>query len=527
MNGYSSYKAIAPSHGKRFLEIVLLPFSQFLNLVIGAFLPPFVIKYIGKESYGFVAMAVGLGSFTLLSQLSVPISCTRYISIANSRGRRDASPILSNALLLSLFSAIAALLVFAWAFWNINTAHATHQISDPFQHRYTIAVIGLSYMLFMLLSPYQSVMQAHEKFIGISLVQVGTSAIRVALIVLVLPQVTAGLVAYSTIYALIVTLPMVAYFFLNTAAADGIPVHISDWSREKVGLLLRHGGTMTINSLLWQMMTTFNFLMIGWLKGPTYVTYLALALVWSNLTQSVSDSVNQLLLPAAARHEFHEQKQELRSMGRISSKLLFMVMMPLFAYLIVFGRYVVTAWLGPGFEVTAKLLPLVLIAEIFTTINSPVASMVSTMSLSKVIVGRNLRITPILFLLQIVGVAVLGFGLMWVVAVSLVNSVIRGVYTYGTAFSKFVDERYISHLREIYGMPLIAFAFASLLLSALASLCGEVKLTGLVLFTPVAVVVSWGTFFFVALSRGERAEALRTGARVLEKTRQWFFAKPA
>ena len=178
---------------------------SYINVVVGNLIPffytPVMLNLLGQSEYGLYKLACGVTSYLSLVSLGVGSAVTRYLIKANTEQGKDAEEkILGLFMLIFQVIAVAALLVGFVLALNLGqwySASLTNLQLD--RMKILVCLMTCNTALSFSLSPYMSVVTAHERFIFLQGMNIVATCIAplINLAVLVMGYASIGMAVSS------------------------------------------------------------------------------------------------------------------------------------------------------------------------------------------------------------------------------------------------------------------------------------------------------------------------------------------
>lgn len=339
------------------------------SILAGLILTPVIIGAIGKEAYGAWAFIISMTTILRLLDFGVTPTVIRFTAL--HRGRQAYSEIDSLAsvgmavyLVAGLFS-IAAGLVLAWLLPDL--IDLSPRLQQPAQVAVVIAVLDLG--LQAPLGLFGSLLKGAQRFDLLSTGAIISIVTYATLVVVVLTR-HSSITVLATI-ALIATVVRLGYpvLFVRRELPD---LRISPSLVDAKGLrgLLGYSGFAFLGHAANKVVYSADVVVIGMILGPEKVALYAVATRLFALVSRIGQIGTDLLLPLHSELEGradHDRQRALVTSGMRSSMcVVALLAMPL----IILPSWILTAWLGAGFEASVVPLALLGLAVFFTQPNA-------------------------------------------------------------------------------------------------------------------------------------------------------------
>ncbi len=337
----------------------------------GLVLTPVIIGAIGQEAYGAWAFIISLTTILRLLDFGITPTVVRFTAFHRGRGPAAADEIgalasasLTVYLLVGMVS-VAAGLVLAWFLPSMLAL--SPDLERPAQVATVIAVLTLGTQA--PLGLFGSLLKGAQRFDILNTGALVSIIAYAALIVVVLTR-QATLPVLATI-ALVATLIRLLYplYFVRRELPE-LRLSRALVSRGEVRSLLGFSWFAFLGHAAGKVVYSADLILIGAILGAKAVALYAVASRLFGLASGVASTGTELLLPLQSelegRAEHDRQRGFVLSGIRASMCVALLLSVPLF----VLPSWILTAWLGGGFEESVVPLALLGLAVVFTQPNA-------------------------------------------------------------------------------------------------------------------------------------------------------------
>ena len=321
--------------------------GQGAPLVVALFAIPVLVRGLGADRFGILALAwTAVGYFSLFD-LGLGRALTQAVSAAIGAGRAAALPTLSAAALrtMAALGVAGGLLLAALAPY---LAHHLFKIPDTLRGEagWAFYLVAASLPFVLITAGCRSLLEAHQHFGAATLLRLPYAIFNFVAPLAVLPfshslvPIVAILVAgrVGTCIAHLVVCWR-RYDFLHRRA----PLH-----RAVVVPLLRQGGWMTVSNVISPLMVNLDRLSIGGLMSVAAVAYYATPYEMVVKLLLIPGALLGVLFPAFATTFERDRSATARLLER-ATRVMIVVMFPATVLLVTFAREALLVWLGADF----------------------------------------------------------------------------------------------------------------------------------------------------------------------------------
>jgi len=356
INSLSSYAAIGA--------------SVAINIV----LVPFVIRHLGKELFGLVAVAQSLCFIVALCGSGLSQAMGRYFALKHAEGDSVGfqayytnSVIITVGILLPFVSLIAILL----ASLVIPHLNVKPELITSVIH---VFVFLSAYSLTQILaSPYMAICATAQKFyIQHFCIVTGQSACLV-FILLVLP-VKPTLLVYGAAYFLSGLVSMILLFVISRRLFECCRFSSNLTDKRKILGIFSVSSQVVLPVVSNSVYTYGNQLIVNIFLGAIYNTYLEVCLIWQRFVWTVLNTVGSVIAPQITTYQT-KRRWDLIAEGLCRvTKYSALIGFPLSAFLTLIPGPILWVWLKQEFNISVSIMPWFSVGLIFLICQIPAAS---------------------------------------------------------------------------------------------------------------------------------------------------------
>lgn len=201
---------------KRIAKNTLVIYARIIvTMVVGLFTSRYVLQSLGASDFGLynvVGSVIGMYGFISASLSS---TTTRFLNFEMGKKDGDVNKMFNICLVLHMAMAVLILIISeSFGIWYINN-HLNVTVGKEFDAIFCFQVSILVSCIGIINVPYQSLFQAHEKFLFMALVDIGFAFVRLAFVVMLIFYKGNALLFYATYMALLSLASMLIYHYLS------------------------------------------------------------------------------------------------------------------------------------------------------------------------------------------------------------------------------------------------------------------------------------------------------------------------
>ncbi len=344
----------ARNHNRHLTSGLLLARNTIWNLFGGAapmfvalFSIPILIRALGKERFGVLALAWALIGYASLFDLGLGRALTQLVARKLGTGERQEVPTLVwTSLLLMLLLGLAGTGITALASpWLV---HSALNVPGALQHETLRAffLLALSVPLVITTAGLRGLLEAHQRFGLINALRIPMGIFTFASPLLVLPFSRS---LFPVVGILVVgrLIGWAAHLVLCLAIVPGLS-HRIGWQSSAAGPLLRFGGWMTVSNVVGPLMVTLDRFLIGALVSMSAVAYYATPYEVVTKFWLIPTALIGVMFPAFSTSFAQDREHTTLLFGR-SVKMLMLVLFPIMLCTVALAEDGLKLWLGAEF----------------------------------------------------------------------------------------------------------------------------------------------------------------------------------
>jgi len=322
--------------------------SLGINILIGFFLTPFIIKHLGKTGYSIWILIVSfVGCYSLLSvgiTSAITRFAARYIGQGDDKGLDETA---STA--MAFFGFVGALTIVV-AFFLAEPLAVFFEVSPEHfnEFRYAIWILGLATGLGCLKSVLGAIIIAHERFVAINFAEILHTLLRAFLIVTMLRR-GKGLVGVAAADLIATTFGLGTNFLIFRFFTPVVRISFGVVNWRVLRMLLSYGSIAMIITIAEIMRFNLDNSVIGKMGGLPIVGVYGVAALLIRYMKRLVVAGMSIVNPRFAKLDAEGNQTELR---QIFLRSLFVstflsCFVTMFAF--IFGGRFIIFWVGKDF----------------------------------------------------------------------------------------------------------------------------------------------------------------------------------
>jgi O-antigen/teichoic acid export membrane protein len=379
--------------------------GKFINLGSWFILTPFILKMLGDDSYGLMALVGSVTAYGFLLNFGITDAVTKYV--AEYRAKEDieqARSIIATALILNtglglLLIAVSVLLSpFFSSLFNVPAAEQTTAT-------WLFLLSGVGVALTIPFGIVTAVLRGLQRFDLINLSGVGATLLTLGGTVLVLVW-EGGVIGLAIVGIVTAFLAQIFNIWLLYWIAPELRFGLHSGSRSHVRILASYSSALFVMNLGGYLESRSDEVVIGSFLPVATVTPYNLARRLSGLPQTLTEQFQTLLLPMASELHANENRDQLRSLYMVSTRITLAIFLPIALVLVILAKPILTLWIGAAYAEYSYLILILVTASLIDTSQWPagfilqgmakhhplaimtIASGIANLTISILLVGR-------------------------------------------------------------------------------------------------------------------------------------------
>ena len=330
-----------------------------VNIAVGFFLSPFILHHLGDDAFGLWVLIFSLTGYYGIFDFGIRSSLIRYVSKFQATGDKDELARLVNTSLFTYTCVGLVLLVptTIGAFYVDRLFHVPPAfIRDS---RLLFLMVGYSLALGFPLGISGGILEGMQRFYLINWTNIVSTLLRAVLIIYALRH---GL-GLLTVALITVSLPMI------TSAVRSVIAHYLltipyGWryvSRDSLRQVANYGSVTFMIIVAGRLRFKTDAVVIGSLLSAAAITHFSIGARLVDYAGEVVSSLAQIFTPMSSHFHATGDYTQLRKIFISGNRACALVMFPMTVAMVVMGKSVIEAWVGPRYVSSYTVLLVLLI----------------------------------------------------------------------------------------------------------------------------------------------------------------------
>ncbi|HMQ68097.1 MAG TPA: glycosyltransferase [Ignavibacteria bacterium] len=342
---------------------------QLFTFLFPLILTPYIISEIGEVQFGLYALVIGfIGIFSLFD---LSISSSFVVFISRYFVKKDFIN-LNKYVNTGLFFYIIFSLIIAGTGY-LFTVPILSRLNIPpelFNTSVKIFYIGLAiFFVSNAFSVFSSVLITLQKMYITSLIGLFAGVINLAGTIILL-NMGFGLEGIIWIQLVIALFSNILYIFFAKRSLPEIRIGIRHIEKNPVKEMVKFGSQMQISKLASFASEKYDEFLLAYFSVLNNVTYFNIANKISRTGRMIPFQIIPQVAPVASELKSKEENEKLSELFSDISKYLSVISFPVFIFIFIFSDLIITTWMGPGFELSANILKILVAGQLFNMVLS-------------------------------------------------------------------------------------------------------------------------------------------------------------
>lgn len=291
-------RAGSPVQRGSFKKNIFANILYFLvNLFLGIWFTPYLIKYLGVETYGFIPLFTNIAGYMSIVTLGINFSVGRYLAIAIEQNNHDSmNKIFNTSFFISVIITILLVIPCCWAIFNIEMlVHIPTEILT--QARVTFACIVLAFLLNTIKTPFEVATFCFNRFDLRNILLIIEAVIRVGFVVVCFNSISVEIWHVGTGILIATCISFVGAVWVWKRLMPSLIVSYSyfDWSQVKD--LTSMGVWVSISTVGSMLFLGIDLLVINRMFTVEDAGRYAAILQWPTLLRAIGFTISGVFAP--------------------------------------------------------------------------------------------------------------------------------------------------------------------------------------------------------------------------------------
>jgi O-antigen/teichoic acid export membrane protein len=333
-----------------------------VNIAVGFFLWPFILHHLGDEASGLWVLIFSVTGYYGIFDFGIRSSLIRYVSKFQATGEKEQLARLVNTSLFT-YSCLGMVLVVATTVGAFYVDRLFHIPQDFLkQAQILFLMVGYSVALGFPLGISGGILEGLQSFYLINSTNIIATLLRAVLIIYVLWH-GFGLL---TVALITVSLPLIASAVRALIAHRLLRIRYG-WkyvSRESFRQVANYSSVTFLIIVAFQLRFKTDAVIIGTFLSAAAITHFSIGARLVDYAGNVVSSLANIFTPMSSHFHATGDYAQLRKIFISGNRACALVMFPMMVVLVVMGKSVIEAWVGPRYVSSYVVLLVLLIPSV-------------------------------------------------------------------------------------------------------------------------------------------------------------------
>ncbi|MDQ3021926.1 MAG: glycosyltransferase [Bacteroidota bacterium] len=413
---------------------------QLFGFLFPLILTPFIISEIGEVQYGIYVLVLGfIGMFNLFD---ISISSSFIIFISRYYVKKDFTNLnkyFNTGLFFYIcFSIIIVLIGFVFAKPLLSLLKIPSELFDTSVKVYYIGL--LVFFVSSAFTIFSSVLISLQKMYVSSVAGIFIGLINFAATIVIL-NIGYGLVGILWLQLFSVTLTNIIIIWYAKLSLPELKIGFKHIEKNPVKEMTKFGAQMQVSKLASFASEKYDEFLLAYFSVLNNVTYFNIANKISRTGRLIPFQVVYQVAPISSELNARGDKEKLSELFLDTTKYLILVSAPVFIFIFIFSDLIITTWVGEGFEMSSRVLRILVIGQLFNmTLSAPGNSIIPNVGIPKFQMREGLIYLGINLILSFLLIKY--FGIIGAAVGSVSSTVIASIYLYNASTNFFSKDKF-------------------------------------------------------------------------------------
>lgn len=336
--------------------------SMAVSLTIAFLLTPILLEVLGKGQYGLYSLVASFVAYFMMADIGLNDTVLRYVVRYTHSGDREELGTFLGATLVGYLGVVLLVLGVGIAGFALLTPEVWPRLSAvELQELKFMYGVGLaSACVLLMANPFGAILSAHQKFIFLQVAGIATGLISAALVVAYLQYGQSVRIVFilNTAVQASVALFQIGYVLTRIRPPFRLRAVSVAYVREKLNFAAPIFIVVLVEMIYWRL----DNLIIGSMVGAASVAIYAIGMLFQKHLQRLATTISRVWIPHLIQlMETGAGARETTMLVVKIARLQMLVVLPVMAGIVFFGRDFLRLWLGPDFVAAYPIMLLILL----------------------------------------------------------------------------------------------------------------------------------------------------------------------
>ncbi len=339
-----------------------------INALYGFFVSPFILDCLGASSFGVYKTVASLSSAMMVLDFGLGGTVMRYISRYKADKKENKiNPFVTMATCESAVIVFIIGIVMTFVYFSIDDIYKeSFSTSEIYLAKKLFAVLAVSMVFHIGENILNGIITGYNNFIlanGIKLVRI---ILRIILIFLMLSVIKNALVLVFIDLTLTVLIVIVELLYIANKYKIKLVGPKKSWDAGVFKESFLYTFLLFVTSIVAQINNNLDNVIIGAIKGSSFVTVYSFGLLIFGMFEQLSTSISGVMLPTVTNAlNSDDPKTNVQKIIIGAGRIQFMLLGGVCVAFGIIGKQFISLWLGKGFDDVYMIVMILMIPAVF------------------------------------------------------------------------------------------------------------------------------------------------------------------
>lgn len=414
-------------------NLVMNILSFIINILIGLWIIPYLVKHIGVAAYGLVPLAMFFAEYISIIIHSLNSAIGRFLLIALQRkDYNQANKIFNTSLVIILLLASFQLLIMMFLLSDISSfINIPNGLVNDAYWLFLFTFLGFSFSLFR--GVFSTSIFAHNRLDIQRMIDIVYIIVRAVIIIFLFTSHEANLkyIGMASFFAAL--LAFVLTFYFSKKFAPELKIQFSSFDKNRVSELSKMGGWILVNQVGFLLFLKVDLYIINKFLGTLQAGEYSILIQWNNLLRTMASVFSGILTPVIMIYYARNEIDKLIDMLKKGVKFMGLFMVIPIGIVSALSGDILTVWMGEEFRYLENLMMLSLFPLVINLSILPLFAVNSAYNRVKIpaivsLVLGILNAILVIFFVKYTDFGLYGVILVGAIVLTLKNAIFTPIY---------------------------------------------------------------------------------------------------
>ena len=333
------------------LGILLNYFTLFMTTVVGLFLTPIIIKYLGDSEYGLYTLMGAFVGYLTVMDFGLNNTIVRFISRYQAESKHiEEEKFLSTVMIIYIFISLLVIIISSIIYYNIELIFSNSLTSSELEKaKLMFIILVINIVVTLPGGSFKAISNAYEHFIFPRVSEIIKYISRSILVVVILVNGSdsLGIVILDTIAN--ITIVIINAFYVCRVLKIKFVMHSLD--KFLLKNVLTYSLWIFVFSVVGILQWQLGQFLVGIYTNTVSVAIYSIGVMLGTYYGAFSTAISNVMMPKASQMIVkNSSSEELSNMMIKIGKYSFFILMLILGNFILFGKEFIYLWVGDSYK---------------------------------------------------------------------------------------------------------------------------------------------------------------------------------